>query len=127
MGHMEQVVVPSNLCAKVPEEVKSETAVFTILASIGLQGIRLAKPNIGINFLVSGLGVVGLLTAQILKANGCNVLGMDPDLSKCKKAEDLGICSFNLSNGTDPISWCLAKNFGRELDGVILTAATSRE
>ena len=124
--HAEEVLVPANLCAKVPDEVKSETAVFTILASIGLQGIRLAKPNLGETFLVSGLGVVGLLTAQILKANGCNVLGIDPDFSKCKKAEEHGISAFNLSTETDPISWCLDKNSGIELDGVILTASTSK-
>ena len=89
--HAEFVVVNKNLCAKIPEEVINDEAVFTVPASIGLQGIRLAEPTLGENFLIIGLGLIGLLTAQLLKANGCNVYGLDIDNEKIKIAESLGI------------------------------------
>ena len=72
--HAEFVSIPKNLCALIPDQVSDDEAVFTILASIGLQGIRLAKPTFGETFLVSGLGLIGLLTGQLLIANGCKVL-----------------------------------------------------
>ena len=124
--HAEVVVVPKNLCAIIPDNVLDETAVFTSLASIGLEGIRLANPNLGETFVVSGLGIIGLLTCQLLKANGCKVLGLDPDISKCLVAKDLGIEVLDLSEGDDPISWCLEKNEGIGVDGVLITAATTK-
>ena len=67
--------VPHHLCALIPAGVSDEAASFTVLASIGLQGIRLAQPTFGETFVVSGLGLIGLLTAQLLMAQGCRVLG----------------------------------------------------
>ena len=78
-SHSEYVLVSKNLSAKIPKEVQNEDAVFVILASIGLQGIRLAKPSLGETFVVCGLGLIGLLTSQLLKANGCEVIGLDPN------------------------------------------------
>ncbi len=124
--HAELVLVPENLCASIPDNVDDESACFTLLASIGLQGIRLANPTIGETFLVSGLGVIGLLTCQLLKANGCKVLAIDIDNKKCEMAESLGISSLNLSKGVDPINWCLEKNKGQNIDGVLITAATKK-
>src|SRR5690606_29209011 len=72
--HAELVCVPENLCAVIPEGVSDETAVFTVLAAIGLQGVRLASPTLGECCVVIGLGVIGLLTVQILRAQGCRVL-----------------------------------------------------
>lgn len=123
--HAELVVVPQHLCALIPDGVSDEGASFTVLASIGLQGIRLANPSLGETFLVSGLGLVGLLTAQLLLAQGCHVLGLEPDPVKCALAEDLGVSAFDLSSGIDPVAWCLEQTGGIGVDGVLITAATS--
>lgn len=122
--HSELVLIPETLCAHIPDNVSDEEAVFTILASIGLQGIRLAKPSFGETFIVSGLGLIGLLTSQILKANGCKVLGLDPDKSKCSIAESLGIDSLFISKETNALEWCMNKTNSIGVDGVIITAAT---
>jgi threonine dehydrogenase-like Zn-dependent dehydrogenase len=89
--HAEIVAVPQHLCAPIPAGVSEEAASFTVLASIGLQGIRLAQPSLGETFVVSGLGLIGLLTAQLLADQGCRVLGLDPDPAKCALAEELGV------------------------------------
>ena len=123
--HAELVVVPHNLCALIPSDVSDESASFTVLASIGLQGIRLAEPNLGETFVVSGLGLIGLLTAQLLLMQGCRVLGLDPDPVKCQLAEDLGVVTFHLSPGADPVDWCLQQTHAIGVDGVLITAATS--
>ena len=123
--HGEYVSVPQNLCAKIPDNVSDESAVFTVLASIGLQGIRLADPKFGETFLVIGLGVIGLLTAQILKSNGCKVLGVDPDTDKCDLANKFGIQTLVLNGKSNPIDWSLNKTSGIGVDGVLITAATS--
>lgn len=80
--HAELVAVPQHLCAPIPPDVSDEAAAFTVLASIGLQGIRLANPTLGETFVVSGLGLIGLLTAQLLAAQGCRVLGLDPEIGR---------------------------------------------
>lgn len=123
--HAELVAVPQNLCAVIPTGVNDEAASFTVLASIGLQGIRLARPTLGETFVVSGLGLIGLLTAQLLVAQGCRVLGLDPDPSKCALAASLGISALDLSSATDPVAWCLVHTGGIGVDGVLITAATS--
>ena len=122
--HAECVLVNKNLCAKIPDGVLDEEAVFTVLASIGLQGIRLAEPTIGETFVVCGLGLIGLLTAQLLKANGCNVYGLDIDHKKIKIAKDLGIESFASKNNSDSISWFNQITNNSGVDGVLITAAT---
>ena len=94
--HSEIVRVPKNLCCKIPNEVDDETASFTVLASIALQGIRLIKPDIGDTVVVSGLGIIGLLAVQILIANGCRVIAIDFDQAKCDLAEKFGANSINL-------------------------------
>ena len=80
--HAEVVSVAKNLCAKVPDEVSDEAAAFTVIAAIGLQGIRLVEPTLGECFVVTGLGLIGLLTVQLLRAHGCKVLGIDFDADK---------------------------------------------
>jgi len=124
-SHAELVVVPQHLSALIPAGVSDESAAFTVLASIGLQGIRLAKPTLGETFVVSGLGLIGLLTGQLLAAQGCRVLGLDLDPAKCLLAESLGITSLNLATGVDPVAWCIDHTNGIGVDGVLITAATS--
>ena len=124
-SHAEVVAVPQHLCAPIPAEVSDEAAAFMVLASIGLQGIRLANPTLGETFVVSGLGLIGLLTGQLLVAQGCRVLGLDPDPSKCLLAEKLGIASLQLRTGVDPVAWCLEHTHDIGVDGVLITAATT--
>ena len=126
-AHAEIVLAPKNLCAKIPDSVTDEQAVFTVLGAIGLQGVRLANPTLGENFVVTGLGLIGLLTAQILKANGCKVLGVDLDPGKIAAAEGLGIETVNLSLGQDLIKTAGAFSNDRGIDGVIITAATESD
>ena len=123
--HAELVAVPQHLCAHIPVAVSDDAAAFTVLASIGLQGLRLANPTLGETFVVSGLGLIGLLTGQLLVAQGCRVLGLDPDISKCTLAETLGITALHLASGVDAVAWCLEQTAGIGVDGVLITAATS--
>ncbi len=123
-AHAEIVSVPNNLVSKIPDEVGDSEAVFTVLASIGLQGIRLSNPTLGEVFLVNGLGLIGLLTGQLLIQNGIKVLGIDPDYERCNLARTLGIDALQLTNISDPISWCKDKTNGNDIDAVIITAST---
>ena len=88
--HAEYVCVPKNLVAKIPENVSDEEAAFTVIGSIGLQGIRLLNPQLGETVVVIGLGLIGLITAQLLKANGCKVIGVDFDEEKVELARTKG-------------------------------------
>lgn len=124
-SHAELVRVPVNLCAKVPDNVTDDAAAFTVLASIGLQGLRLAAPTLGETFVVSGLGLIGLLTVQLLKANGCKVIGIDPDPGRCALAESFGAQTVCLSQGVDPVAHVLAATAGVGVDGVLISAATT--
>lgn len=88
--HAGFVSVPKNLCARIPENVPSEEAAFTVLASIGLQGIRLAVPTLGESVVVYGLGLIGLITVQLLRANGCHVIGIDIHEQRLSLAREFG-------------------------------------
>lgn len=123
-NHAEMVRVPENLCARIPENVDDESASFTILASIALQGIRILNPTMGECVVVTGLGLIGLITVQLLKANGCRVLGIDFDSSKCELARQFGAEVVDLSKGEDPLSAARSISRGRGVDGVIITAST---
>ena len=81
-NHAEFVCVPKNLVAKVPDDITDEEAAFTVIGSIGLQGIRLLNPQLGETVVVVGLGLIGLVAAQLLRANGCKVIGVDFDQQK---------------------------------------------
>ncbi|MGM0599435.1 MAG: bi-domain-containing oxidoreductase [Candidatus Rifleibacteriota bacterium] len=124
-NHAEIVCVPQHLCARIPDSVSDSAASFTVVSAIALQGVRLANPTLGESVAVMGLGLIGLLTCQILQANGCRVIGFDFDDNKIKMAQSYGIEAFNLDTGIDPVN--LAMNFsnGNGLDAVIITAATS--
>jgi predicted dehydrogenase/threonine dehydrogenase-like Zn-dependent dehydrogenase len=123
-NHAEVVRVPKNLCAQIPDNVDDETAVFTVLAAIAMQGIRIANPTIGEAVVVTGLGLIGLITVQILRANGCRVLGIDFDSSKCELARDFGAETVDLSLGEDVLVKANAFSRGRGVDAVIITAST---
>lgn len=99
--HAEMVSVPFNLCAKVPETVSDEEAVFTVLGAVALQGIRLVQPTLGETVVVTGLGLIGLMTVQLLRAHGCRVLGLDFDPVKLELARKFGAEVVDLAAGQD--------------------------
>jgi predicted dehydrogenase/threonine dehydrogenase-like Zn-dependent dehydrogenase len=120
--HAEYVNLPKNLVAKIPNNVTDEEASFTVIGSIGLQGIRLCKPNYGETIVVFGLGLIGLLTAQMLVANGCRVIGIDIDDNKCLLAEQWGVNTINPSLG-DTVKQVLSITNEIGADAVIITAS----
>jgi predicted dehydrogenase/threonine dehydrogenase-like Zn-dependent dehydrogenase len=122
-SHAEVVVAPQNLAARVPKNVPSEHAAFTVLGAIALQGARLAEPTLGENFVVMGLGLIGLMAVQILRANGCRVLGLDLDPERLALARGLG--AETAAPGADPVAAAQAFARGRGVDGVLLTLSTS--
>lgn len=122
--HADVVSVPRNLCAHIPDKVSDEAAAFTVVASIGLQGIRLAAPTLGECFVVTGVGLIGLLTVQMLRAQGCRVLAIDFDNAKLKLARSFGAETCNPGAGEDPIAAGMAFSRGLGVDGVIVTAST---
>jgi predicted dehydrogenase/threonine dehydrogenase-like Zn-dependent dehydrogenase len=126
-NHAEVVRVPHNLCAKIPDEVDDESAAFTVLAAIGLQGIRLVEPTLGETVVVSGLGLIGLMTVQMLRANGCRVLGIDFDSARCEMAAKFGAETVDLSKGGNPVSVAQAFSRGRGVDAVIVAASTKSD
>lgn len=122
--HADVVSVPRNLCARIPDAVSDEAASFTVVASIGLQGIRLAQPTLGETFVVTGVGLIGLLTVQMLRAQGCRVLAIDFDPAKLAIAREYGAETCNPGAGEDPVAAGLAISRGVGVDGVIITAST---
>src|SRR5882672_7270412 len=122
--HAEIVRVPKNLCARIPDGVANEAAAFTVLGAIGLQGLRLAAPTLGECFVVTGLGLIGLMTVQLLRAQGCRVLGIDLDPAKLALAARFGAETCDLSRGEDAVARGLAFSSGRGVDGVIVAAST---
>ncbi len=122
--HAEAVCVPINLTARVPENVSDDEAAFTVLGAIALQGIRLVQPTLGETVVVTGLGLIGLVTVQLLRAHGCRVLGLDFDPEKLELAKKFGADVVNLAAGQDPVAAAQAYTRGRGVDAVIITAAT---
>ena len=122
--HAEVVSVPVNLCVHIPEEVDDEAAAFTVIGAIALQGIRLAKPTLGDAVVVIGLGPVGQMTVQLLRAHGCRVLGIDFDPARLAMARQFGAEVVNPGAGEDPV--LAAQRFSRDrgVDAVLVTAAT---
>lgn len=122
-SHAEYVCVPENLCAKIPDNVSDEEATFTVIGSIGLEGIRLCNPTFGETIVVIGLGLIGLVTAQFLRANGCQVIGYDFDQYKVDLAKSQDIIAFNPATGTDPVKFVKQITNDIGADGVIITAS----
>jgi predicted dehydrogenase/threonine dehydrogenase-like Zn-dependent dehydrogenase len=123
-AHAEIVSVPMNLCAKIPDGVSDDHAAFTVLSSIALQGIRLLNPTLGEAIVVTGLGLIGQLAVQLLRAHGCRVLGLDYDPAKLALARQFGAETVDLSAGQDPLPAAAAFSRFRGVDGVLITAST---
>jgi polar amino acid transport system substrate-binding protein len=129
-SHAEAISVPRNLCVHLPENVDFEAGAFGTLGAIALQGVRLAEPTIGESFVVIGLGLVGQLTVQLLKANGCRVFGIDLDQNRIDLARKMGAegcClagSAGNSPGDNPKDVINRWTLGRGADAVLITAAS---
>jgi predicted dehydrogenase/threonine dehydrogenase-like Zn-dependent dehydrogenase len=124
--HAEFVLVPQNLVAKIPNNVSDDEATFTVIGSIGLQSIRLLNPQLGEVVVVYGLGLIGLITAELLKANGCVVIGIDFDEAKLKIANERGIFIINPSK-VDVIKTMEQYTNGNLADAVIITASAKSD
>jgi len=123
--HAEVVCVPQNLCARVPDAVSDEAAAFTVLGAIALQGLRLIAPTLGESVVVTGLGLIGLLAVQLLRAQGCRVMGIDFDAAKIALARRLGAeVVVNPGAGEDVLSAAQIFSRGRGVDAVLITAST---
>lgn len=125
--HAETVSVSQNLAARIPDRVSDDQAAFTVVGAIGLQGIRLLNPTLGERIVVSGLGLIGLLSVQMLKANGCQVLGIDFDPAKLALARQFGAETCDLSLGQDPVLAAEQWTKGSGVDGVLITASTKSD
>lgn len=126
-NHAEYVCVPKNLVAKIPDNVSDDEAAFTVIGSIGLEGVRLLSAQLGETIVVIGLGLIGLLAVQLLKANGCKVIGVDFDQQKVDMASGLGITAINPKSGTNAVSFVEDLTSGIGADGVLITASTDSD
>ena len=125
--HAEYVCVPKNLVAHIPDNVSDEDAAFTVIGSIGLQGIRLCDPQLGETIVVVGLGLIGMITAELLVANGCRVIGIDLDANKIAIAQKKGIIAVNPAEGTDTVKFVMEMTGNVGADGVIITASAKSD
>ncbi len=126
-NHAEYVCVPQNLVAKIPDNVSDDEAAFTVIGSIALQGIRNLNPQLGETIVVVGLGLIGLVAAQLLKANGCNVIGTDFDQQKVDIANGFGVTAINPGKGTDPVKFVEDYTNSIGADGVLITASAKSD
>ena len=123
--HAEVVSVADGLVERIPDNVTDEDAVFTPLAAIALQGVRLMGTQPGERVVVSGLGLIGQLAVRLLVAQGYEVYGLDPDPDKCLAAERFGARCFTLHGSVDPLPDILAWSEGQGVAGVLITASTA--
>ncbi|MBI3585903.1 MAG: bi-domain-containing oxidoreductase [Ignavibacteriales bacterium] len=123
-SHAEYVLVPNNLCVKLPKNVDLDEAAYCTLGAIAMQGVRQAEPTLGETIVVIGLGLVGQLTVQLLKANGCSVIGIDLDPSAVRLAKESG-ANLALHRNTGDVK-NVVRSFTKGIgaDAVIITAGT---
>ncbi len=122
--HAEYGVVPQNLLVHLPDNVDFESAAFTTLGAIALQGFRLAQPQLGESVCIIGLGLLGLLTAEIAKAAGCQVFGIDLSPDRIKLAESMQVpCVLRV--GCEETALNFTQNHG--FDHVLICADTSSD
>ena len=121
-SHAEIIWVPKNLCVRIPDTVDYDAAAFVAVGAIALQGVRVANVRVGERVAVVGLGLVGLITAQVLKAAGCTVWGIDPDPTRVELARELGVTYAGV-NSEFVLNAALPDPEGA--DAVIITAASN--
>jgi predicted dehydrogenase/threonine dehydrogenase-like Zn-dependent dehydrogenase len=123
-NHAGVVCVPKHLCALVPEHVPAEEAAFTVIASIALQGVRLARTGLGETVFVIGLGLIGQVAVKLLKAQGCRVVATDLDQAKCELAKEMGADHAETGMTGEQVRQ-LTRGIGA--DAVLITAATQSD
>lgn len=123
-SHAEVIAVPRNLAVKIPEGVSFDEAAFTTLGAIALQGVRQAKVNLGESVAVIGLGLLGQLTVQLLKAAGCRVIGLDINEAQFALAREFGADDL-VTSGAGALASVESFTRGIGCDAVIITAGTS--
>lgn len=123
-NHAEVVNIPKNLVAKIPDGVSYDEAAFTVIGAIALQGIRLVNPTFGETVVVTGLGLIGLIASQLLKANGCKVIGLDFDQKKVDLAKSWGVRAYNVAGDVDVVKLVQGLTDGIGTDAVLITAST---
>ena len=121
--HAEVVSVPKNLVAKIPDNVSDDEAVFTVPAAIALHGIRLMNPALGETVVVLGMGLIGLLAAEVLRISGCRVIGIDLDDRRLEIAATKNIITYNANSGAvDRFVYAMTEGLGA--DAVVITASS---
>lgn len=125
--HAEIVAINRNLCARIPECLSYEQAAFTVLASIALQGIRLASPTLGERFMVFGMGPLGLLSVQLLRGSGCQVLAADINAQRLELARQYGAEIVNIAANADAIRAAMDWTANVGVDGVLITASAKND
>jgi predicted dehydrogenase/threonine dehydrogenase-like Zn-dependent dehydrogenase len=123
--HAELVLAPGNLCARVPAGVDDDQAAFAVVTAIGLQAVRLISPGIGESVVVAGLGLIGLLSVQILRAAGCRVIGFDPGEDRVDLARELGADAFVAGEDDAAVATVAAMTAGAGADAILITASAS--
>jgi len=126
-SHAEVNCVPSSLAARIPDGVPFEAAAFTTLGAIALHGVRQAEPTLGERFAVIGLGILGLLTVQILRAHGVRVAAFDLSEDLVERAKALGAEAGIAGAVDDQVQAALAWTEGLGVDAAIVTAASASE
>ncbi len=126
-SHAEVVCVPRNLVARVPDNVSDEHAASTVLAAVALQGIRLVQPTFGERVCVFGMGLIGLVTVQLLRASGCEVLAVDLNSERLALAQRFGARTVDLSQGADPIAAAKGWTCEQGVDAAIITASAKTD
>jgi predicted dehydrogenase/threonine dehydrogenase-like Zn-dependent dehydrogenase len=122
-SHAEIIAVPQNLVVKIPDNVSFEEAAFTTMGAIALQGIRQAEPKLGEKVCIIGLGLLGQITGQLLKANGCDVFGIDLADRLVKLASEFSVNKAINRNDDNLLSACESFTNGYGFDSIIITAA----
>ena len=122
-SHAEYVTVPENLCVPVPERVEFDAAAFVALGAIAMHGLRMAEVQLGQRLAILGLGLLGQLIAQIAIAAGARVVGMDPDSTRCRLAEELGVDGTATST-LEFAALCARSSGGLGVDSVLISAHT---
>jgi predicted dehydrogenase/threonine dehydrogenase-like Zn-dependent dehydrogenase len=126
-NHAEIVLVPRNLAAKVPVGCDLKEAASMTLGAIAMQGVRRVDPRLGEIVAVTGLGLLGLLTVQLLKAAGCRVIGLDMDVRRVAMARQLGADYAFVSSDVDVLVEVRHKTDGHGVDATVITAASQSD
>jgi len=123
-NHAEINFVPKNLAVRIPDSVSFEDAAYTTLGAIALQGVRQTEPSLGDVVFVMGLGLLGLITVQLLKANGCVVIGSDLNPNRVKQSQKFGIDYAFIGDQGDMLSKVNSLTQNQGVDAVIITASS---